>query len=817
MPTIIDSLLMTLGLDTSSFEAGVNGVGKGLKELEDDAKAAQKALDTAIKSGASGDTLTKLATKSNQAAGALKNVQNAAKGQAKETTNVTKSMAQFLAVIGGAVAIKSFIEHTIESSAALGRLSENLQTNVSTISAWSNATELAGGSAGGLQGTMDMLSRSQTELMLTGQSSLIPYFSALGVAMGNANGKARPLDDILLDLSDKFSKMDRTTANNMGRMMGIDQGTLQLLLKGRTEVEAMIRAQKEFGAVSSDQAQEAMRMEKAIKEGQQTFAAFGRELLHKAMPAIETLLEWFTKLTNWAKENSTFVLSFLTALTTALVGLAVATLPISGTVLAVVALSAAIAALYTEYQKWLNGEGTSGLIDWNKWGPGIKGAIDGLTWMKNLLADLFYRAFAAADAMDALAARDWKRLKFAAGEVVAGNGQEYLPEEKPKTNTAGQAAIAAASSMATGKPQPGQAIQQYAPQPGQPAAQQAAPKGKAETAQAEQDAVNFFQKLGWTMEQSAGIVANIKKESGFNNKAVGDSGQAYGLAQWHPDRQAEFQKRYGKPIQGSSREEQMAFINYELTMGKEQKAGNKLRQASTAEQAAATVSTHYERPAATAKEANERAFMARNIAAGAQRQPAQPQAAATTPTQQAVPVSAPVAAKPAESQLSPVKSTVTNVTQEAQGAIKQAAPAVGMPLPPVPKPEQNEAGIAALLAGIARAITTMMQFMMTQADGKKTDSDKQGGRNEQKAASPFSMFGGIPGAAMAAQGAGAAQMAQSSAPGTLNQQSNQASTVTTNIGTIQVHTAATDAQGMAKDLANSQNWAFLSQANNGMA
>ena len=37
--------------------------------------------------------------------------------------------------------------------------------------------------------------------------------------------------------------------------------------------------------------------------------------------------------------------------------------------------------------------------------------------------------------------------------------------------------------------------------------------------------------------QIAGIKLNLQRESGFNPTAVGDGGKAYGLAQWHPDRQ----------------------------------------------------------------------------------------------------------------------------------------------------------------------------------------------------------------------------------------------------------------------------------------
>lgn len=794
MPTIIDSLIVKLGLNSDDFVTGKTQIGKGLRELETEAKQTQKALDDAIKNGANSDTIVKLTKKSNEAATSLSNVQKAAKGQNKETSNVAKSTAQFLAVIGGTMAIKRFIENTIESSSALGRLSENLQTNVSTISAWSNATELAGGSASGLQGTMDMLSRSQTELMLTGQSSLIPYFAALGVSMADASGKARPLDDILLDLADRFSTMDRTTANNMGRMMGIDQGTLQLLLKGRTEVEAMISAQKEFGAVNQEQAEEAQRLQKTLRESQQTFAAFGRELLHEAMPAIEMILDGFSRLSNWAKENSTFVLTFISLLAAAFTALAISTAPISLTVIAIVALAAAIAELYTEYQKWSEGGGSTGLIDWNVWGPGIQGAIKGLKWLRDLLADLIYRAIAAAGLIGAIFAGDWEGVKFAAGEYIAGNGKKYGSSEEPEPT--------ASKPETSVKPNRIPAGYKYDSREESPGNTQQVPKSKTEITQVEKDTVGFFQKLGWTLEQSIGIAANIKRESGFNHKAVGDSGQAFGLAQWHPDRQMEFQKRYGKPIQQASREEQLAFINYELTLGKEQKAGDKLRQAKTAEQSAAIISVYHERPRNVSGEAQLRAGIARNIETNITRG----ETSTVRTTQKPESIAAQTPSKPTSETnnriaASPPSAPVVNIEQATRQPQLQAR-------------EFGDVANNSLLTAIAKAIATMMQFMMTVADRdqpKKTEP----GRTIDAKSPPASVYSGIPGASVAAQGASAGQVAASQT--SIVPAANNTSSVETNIAKIEVHTAATDAAGMSRDLANSQNWSFLSQANFGLA
>lgn len=118
--------------------------------------------------------------------------------------------------------------------------------------------------------------------------------------------------------------------------------------------------------------------------------------------------------------------------------------------------------------------------------------------------------------------------------------------------------------------------------------------------------VDYFTSKGWTKEQAEGIAANIEAESGFKANASGDGGQAYGLAQWHPDRQAEFAKQYGKDIRNSTGAEQLEFINHELTRGNEKSAGNKLRAATSAYDAASIVSREYERPADAAGEASRR-------------------------------------------------------------------------------------------------------------------------------------------------------------------------------------------------------------------
>lgn len=141
---------------------------------------------------------------------------------------------------------------------------------------------------------------------------------------------------------------------------------------------------------------------------------------------------------------------------------------------------------------------------------------------------------------------------------------------------------------------------------GAPGGQQGEERGSRE------QVMGYFMSKGWTREQAAGIAATLWSESKFssNPKGSNDNGSAFGVNQWHADRQAEFKKTFGKDIRESSLHEQLAFIHHELTAGKEKLAGDKLRGAGSAAEAGAVVSASYTRPADVMGEQLKRARLA---------------------------------------------------------------------------------------------------------------------------------------------------------------------------------------------------------------
>lgn len=112
-----------------------------------------------------------------------------------------------------------------------------------------------------------------------------------------------------------------------------------------------------------------------------------------------------------------------------------------------------------------------------------------------------------------------------------------------------------------------------------------------------QKAYNFFLSRGYTSNQAAGIVGNLQVESNLSTTIKGDGGKAIGLAQWHPDRQANFANVFKKNIQDATFWEQLSFVDWELK-NTETNALFRLRENSaTVDDAAKAFAKYYERPA----------------------------------------------------------------------------------------------------------------------------------------------------------------------------------------------------------------------------
>lgn len=601
MATVIDSLSVELGIDASRLISQLRAVDEHLDEF---IKRSEQAGDALGEVGEEGKGATeKLAQTGEVGESSGSRIQGAFSKVAEGLRKVRSVAGEVIATIGGAWGIQRLIGGALEYGNAVQLMSKKFGVSAESITAWGRAAELAGGTADGMQRSLEALSRAHTEMALTGTTSMLPYLSMLGVSVSDANGRMRDFDAILLDLADRFSKMDSRHAYNVGSMMGLDESTINLLIRGRVEVEQMLKRQKEFGAVSKEEAERGRRVNEVMTKGKQTMEALGRSIASSLMPFVELLVSAFEDLNRWVIKNEGAVKVFIIALT----ALAAAIVPVNMAAVAVTALAGAIALLWDDYKTWK--EGGDSLIDWNKWKPGIDAAVFGIRWLRDLLEDLMFRCFVVRDIFAALWDGDWDKLDRSWKLFKEGTGKKYggVPKEWERAGQAQNWSDIHPGYIGEGqKVQTGGAID--------------AIETTGITGNSKRDkAVRYFMSQGWTKEQAIGIAANIHHESGFKEHVQGDkdprTGQykAYGIAQWHPDRQREFKRVFEKDIRESTYEEQLAFIHHELTTT-HKSAGDALRKSKTAGDAAAALTLKYEIPANKEQKAIERAATANKYA-----------------------------------------------------------------------------------------------------------------------------------------------------------------------------------------------------------
>ena len=118
---------------------------------------------------------------------------------------------------------------------------------------------------------------------------------------------------------------------------------------------------------------------------------------------------------------------------------------------------------------------------------------------------------------------------------------------------------------------------------------------------------------GFSDNQVFGIIGSLLGENDTLDPSRRGPGNAYGIAQWEPTRQKDFEKYFGRSIVGSSFEEQVAFKIHELRTS-EKRAADLIKQQTTIDSSAVTHRKKYERANPKKARDNVRIAYARQVA-----------------------------------------------------------------------------------------------------------------------------------------------------------------------------------------------------------
>ena len=406
MATVIDTLFLELGIDSGKF-------GTQAKEAENRLDRMSASFGRAEKSAAkSSKGLEK------QAAQSAKSTKQA-KSLTQAVGSLAKGFAAFTALVMGSNALGKLIREGAQANVELDNLSRNIGMSRNQLQAWGGMAEMAGGSAEGMKGSLAGLSMGITRLTTMGDTSMVPFFNAFGVALLNADGKARDLDSIMLDLADRFSKMDRVQAYNLAKSMGLDDGTINTLMLGRAEMEKMLEMQRNLYRSGEKEIQVSRELTQAQGylnaqwDSLKTMLADAlAPVLLKIVKMVSGFVDYLMKHENSIKhvfEGLAFVLGavlvpvFIAAAASLLAFIA----PFAPFILTVGALGAAFLLLYDDYKTWA--EGGKSLLDWKLFDNYIKTSKISTDSLGSAFVYLLTGYTSWADAANGLL--DWLKLK----------------------------------------------------------------------------------------------------------------------------------------------------------------------------------------------------------------------------------------------------------------------------------------------------------------------------------------------------------------------------------------------------------------------
>lgn len=278
MPTVIDALVVTLGLDPKNFT--------------DEQKKALEAFNK------SQDAIDRR----------LKGLEERNKKSAQSFGDATHAAEGLFTVLAGA-GIVAFARDTVNAAAGAGRMATNIGVATNELSAFGRMIERNGGNAeaaaGSMKGFVDQMQRAKW-----GQTS--PDF-LMGLSQVGAGIEDGPVA-VFMKLARFAEKNSVQDVNLAGQRLGLSQDIINAALKGSAKALAEYRKAAE-GAVSPDQVKRLTDLQGAWVALDQSIRTVGTDITAGAAPALSKAASAVSGWVSANRETAGVLGSILAAMT----------------------------------------------------------------------------------------------------------------------------------------------------------------------------------------------------------------------------------------------------------------------------------------------------------------------------------------------------------------------------------------------------------------------------------------------------------------------------------------------------------------------
>lgn len=282
MPTVIDALVVTLGLDAKDYKKG----SAEAKQAQDD--LLQSAQGNAAKVEAvqnkSGKNEQKLGDTRKRESDADRRRKQDAEQRARQQSEAEKKRydgtidrLKSIGLYAGAAllgfdslkgAISAYAD-TTNQLAQTGRFAPTVGASVKEVQTLSNALQQVGGNAQDAQADLAKLGHAQFSYRMGAPDALAGYAMRAGISLFDSQGKERDKLAILQDVGKQIRAMtpDRQAQAMYAREMGLSEASIQLYVLEEAKTREKILKQSEAAAKAD---------ERRAKAAQDTVSAWAR-------------------------------------------------------------------------------------------------------------------------------------------------------------------------------------------------------------------------------------------------------------------------------------------------------------------------------------------------------------------------------------------------------------------------------------------------------------------------------------------------------------------------------------------------------------
>ncbi len=274
MATVIDALVITLGLDPTKFTEGQREALAAFKKTQESSTRTAKEMELRGK----------------QAAQFFSKIRN--------------EIIAFSAALIGATGLEQFIVRMTRADAAAGRTSKNLGVNVQDMTAWQHAAERMGGSADATKGSLQGIVTEFERMKLYGDSAMLQPLAQAGVDIQQFLDPAKNATEKLQLLADALKKVEQTQGRQkalfLGGQIGIDEATMNVMLD---DWRKLIDLEKRHGTTTEADARAAIKLANAWHDLSRTFTDAGQKIMTALTPYLSELMEDLAKYVDVHKDE----------------------------------------------------------------------------------------------------------------------------------------------------------------------------------------------------------------------------------------------------------------------------------------------------------------------------------------------------------------------------------------------------------------------------------------------------------------------------------------------------------------------------------